>query len=134
MIDATAVAAAPFVAAAQPYLTAAATAIVGASVTFAARAFSKWTGAQIDAGYVAAIKSAAETEAGKAVAAAADNLATAKIDVGSPSVCNAANAIAGRLPDVLKASGITPDALDHLIAGEIGKLQARMTAVAPGKP
>jgi len=127
----TAVAAAPFVAALQPYLTALATALVGGAVTLFARAFSKWTGVQVDAANFAAIQAAAETEAGKAVAAAADNLATQRITVDSPTVKEAADAIAVRLPDLLKASGVTPDQIDHLIAGEIGRLQATMTKVDP---
>ena len=126
---ATAVAAAPFVAALQPYLTAAATAIVGAAVTLAAGAIRKWTGLKVSQANVDAIRAAAQDEAGKAVAAAADNLATVKIDVGSPVVTAAADAIAARLPDLLKSSGVSPAALDHMIAGEIGRLQARMTAV-----
>ena len=127
----TAVAAAPFVAALQPYLTALATALVGGAVTLFARAFSKSTGVQVDAANLAAIQAAAETEAGKAVAAAADNLATQRITVDSPTVKEAADAIAVRLPDLLKASGVTPDQIDHLIAGEIGRLQATMTKVDP---
>ncbi|HZZ63819.1 MAG TPA: hypothetical protein VFE63_22090 [Roseiarcus sp.] len=128
---ATAVAAAPFVAALQPYLTAAATAFVGGAVTLAAGAIRKWTGLRVSQANVDAIRAAAQDEAGKAVAAAADNLATAKIDVGSPIVSAAADAIAARLPDVLKSSGVSPGDLDHIIAGEIGRLQASMTAVYP---
>jgi hypothetical protein len=132
---ATTAAAAPIIAALQPYLTAAATAIVGGMITLAAAVYKKWTGIQIGAANLAAIKAAAETEAGKAVAAAADNLVNARIDVGSPIVTAASDAIARRLPDFIKASGITTDDIDHLVAGEIGKLQARMTAVTvPAAP
>ncbi len=127
----TAVAAAPFIAALQPYLTAAATAIVGGAITLAAAAFRNWTGVQVDAANLAAIRAAAQDEAGKMVASAEDNLATRKIDIGSPMVASAADSIAARLPDELKASGVTPDELDHWIAGEVGKLQARMTVAAP---
>jgi hypothetical protein len=125
---ATTVAVAPFVAAVQPYLTAAATALVGGAITLAATAFRKFTGFQIDAANLSAIQAAAAIEAGKAVAAASDNLATARINVGSTIVVGAADSIACRMPEVLKAAGVTPDELEHLIAGEIGKLQASMTA------
>ena len=128
---ATAVAAAPFVALLQPYLTAAATAIVGGAITLGAAALRKWTGVQIDAASIAAIHAECATEAGKAIAAATDNLATAKIDVNSTLVAAATDAIAQRAPELLKAAGLTPDDLDHIITGEIGKLQARMTSVAP---
>lgn len=131
--SATAVAAAPFIAALQPYLTAAATAIVGGAITLAAAAFHKWTGVQVDAANLAAIRAAAQDEAGKMVAAAEDNLASRKIDVDSGMVKEATDSVASRLPEVLKASGVTPDELDHLIAGALGQLQARMT-VAPAPP
>ena len=131
----TTAATAPIIAALQPYLTAAATAFVGGVITLAAAVYRKWTGIQIDAANLAAIKAAAETEAGKAVAAAADNLVNARIDVGSPIVTAASDAIARRLPELIKASGITTDDIDLLIAGEIGKLQARMTvATVPAVP
>jgi hypothetical protein len=121
------VAVAPFVAALQPYLTAAATAIVGGAITLAATTFRRWTGVQIDATNLAAVRAAAEDEAGKAVAAAEDNLATRNIDVSSQVVAEAARAIANRLPDELKASGVKPGDLNHMIAGAIGQLQAQMT-------
>ena len=130
----TAVLAAPFVAALQPYFTAAATAIVGGAITLAAAAFHKWTGIQIDTASLAAIRAAAQDEAGKMVAAAEDNLATRKVDVGSPMVSTAADAIAERLPAELKASGIAPEDVEHMIAGAVGQLQARMTSVPPAVP
>jgi hypothetical protein len=123
----TTIAAAPFVAALQPYLTAAATAIVGGAITLAAATFRKWTGVQVDAANLAAVRAAAEDEAGKAVAAAEDNLAARKIDVNSQVVAEAARAIANRLPEELKASGVNPGDLNHMIAGAIGQLQAQMT-------
>jgi hypothetical protein len=127
----TAVAAAPFVAVLQPYLTAIATALVGGAITFGAAAVRKWTGYQIDAANLAAIKAAASTEAGKAVAAADSSFATAKIDVGSNVVQDAAEAIARRMPALIQAAGVSPDEIEHLVAGEIGKLQAAMVTVPP---
>ena len=127
---ATSVAAAPFVALLQPYLTAAVTALIAAAVPLAVSALSRMTGIALSQSALEQLRQAAECEAGKAVAAAADNLATAQIDMHSALVHDAADAIAARLPEVLRAAGVTPDALDHLIVGEIGKLQARMTVAA----
>jgi hypothetical protein len=127
----TTVTAAPFVAVMQPYLTAIATALVSGAITLGAAAVRKWTGYQIDATNLAAIKAAAETEAGKAVAAADSSFATAKIEVGSKIVQDAADAIARRMPAVIQAAGISPAEVEQLVAGEIGKLQATMVAVAP---
>jgi len=131
---ATAVAAAPFVAAIEPYLVDLATLIVGGAVTLAAAAIHKWTGVAVSSTAVEAVRRAAATEAGKLVAAAADNLAARQINVESLLVKQASDALAERLPDLLKSAGITPDALDHLVAGEIGKLQAQMTSAPAASP
>jgi hypothetical protein len=130
----TTVTVAPFVAVLQPYLTAIATALVGGAITLGAAAVRKWTGYQIDATNLAAIKAAAETEAGKAVAAADSSFATAKIDVGSTVVQEAADAIARRMPAVIQAAAVSPEEIERLVAGEIGKLQAAMVTVAPEPP
>ena len=131
---ATTVAAAPFVALLQPYLSAAVTALVGAAAPLLAAAFMKWTGIAIKQGAVDQLRHAAEIEAGKAVAAAADNLVSRQIDVHSQIVRDAADAIAARLPSALEAAGVTTDAVQHLVTGEIGKLQARMTVASVAAP
>jgi hypothetical protein len=125
----TAIAAAPFVVALQPILTAAATTIVGAAVTFAVALFAKYTGVTLQASYVETLRGAAETEAGAAVAEAADNLAGRSIPVDSPIVVAAAARIGAGLPDFMKAAGVTPDDVARLVAGEIGKLQAQTPAL-----
>src|SRR5574337_1049676 len=123
---ATAVAAAPFVAAIEPYLVDLATLIVGGAVTLAAAAIHKWTGVAVSSTAVEAVRRAAATEAGK--------LAARQINVESLLVKQASDALAERLPDLLKSAGLTPDALDHLVAGEIGKLQAQMTSAPSASP
>ena len=122
---------APVLASLLPIITPVAVAVVGAFVGLAAAAFTKLTGVKINAIYLGAAKSAAETEAGKIVAGAADNFATRQIDVGSPIVAAAANAVALRIPAVMKATGLTPEALASMIVGEIGSLQATMTLASP---
>jgi hypothetical protein len=134
LTDTTAVVdAAPLVSVLQPYLVGITTTVVGAAITLAARAFTKWTHIQIAAAVLAKVQDAAEMEAGKAVAAATDNLATRKIDVGSQVVADATDAIIKQMPNAVKASGLTVDHVDSMVAGAIGQLQARMTAVEPAK-
>ena len=135
MSDPTAVAAAPFVAALQPYIVA----IVGAVTTYlvaqGVTAFTRWTGARIDATYSASIEAACANEAGKLVAGALGNLATAQIDVKSPGIAQAANAIITAsnpiLAKAVSSTGLTPELAASIIVGKIGKLQAQMTSAAP---
>jgi hypothetical protein len=129
-----AVSLAPLVAAIQPYLTAAVTAAVGVVVPLAFAELKRLTGLQVDQANVAAIQAAAQTEAAKAVAAADDNLASAKIDVSSPIVGTAVSAIAARLPAEIVATGIQPKDIADLVVAGIGKLQAQMTSVPLAAP
>lgn len=124
----TALSAAPFVAALQPIAQAIVAAVVSGAITIGVALLSKWTGVTVRQSYVAALRRAAQDEAAKAVAAAADNLAKRQIDVRSPIVVSAAKAIANKLPAELKATGIGPEDVANMVAAEIGKLQASMTA------
>ena len=132
---ATAVAAAPLINALQPYIVAAVGAVVTYLTAQAVATFTRWTGAKIDAGYATAIEAAAANEAGKLVAGAVGNLASAQINVGSPGVASAANAIVGASSPLLKkavlATGLTPELAASLVVGQIGRLQATMTSAAP---
>jgi hypothetical protein len=129
----TAVEAAPFVALAEPYFAAIASTAVPVLIGIAVNAFARWTGVKIDAAYQAKIEAAAATEAGKAVAAAADNLSSRQIDVGSKVVADAADKImdAPHLQEAIAATGATPERIAAIVAGEIGKLQATMTSTSP---
>ena len=71
------------------------------------------------------------TRPGELIAAAADNLATAQLHVGSPIIAAAVKDIEDYEPAVAAMTGYTPDKFASLLTGELGKLQARMTAVAP---
>ena len=132
---ATAVAAAPLIAALQPYIVAAVGAVVTYLTAQAVASFSRWTGAKVDATYATAIEAAAANEAGKLVAGAVGNLATAQIDVRNPSVAYAANTIIAASNPLLKkavaATGLTPELAASLIVGQIGRLQATMTSAVP---
>lgn len=127
------ISAAPIVSALQPYINAIVPVLVTGLVGFASGVFQRWTGVRINAAYEAQIETAAATEAGKLVAGAEGNLATASVPVGSPIVVAAVNRIlaSGHMQSAIAATGATPDRVASIVAGEIGKLQARMTSVAP---
>ena len=129
------VSAASIVAILAPYAVSLMGAVIAAAVAFAARTFTRWTHIQIEHAALDKVTAAAQSEAGALVAAAADNLATTQIPVGSPIVADIVVKLAGAMPADLAAAGLTPDRVAVLVAGEIGKLQARMTsATAPAKP
>lgn len=131
----TAIAAAPFVTLAEPYAVAIVGVAVPALIGWGVQIFSKWTGIKIDAALEAKLQAAAATEAGQLIAAAGDNLATAKIHVGSPGMAAAANNVAEKMPDVLEALGLDEGHVKAMVVGEIGKLQVQMTSVNPvGNP
>lgn len=130
----TAVAATPLVEALQPYVVA----IVGALITAAGGilfAALKGVGVAVADAYQKQIEQACANEAGKLIAAAADNLAAKSITVGSPGIAAAANAIVAASSPVLAkavtATGLTPERAASIILGQLGKLQAQMTSAPP---
>jgi len=127
-----AIAAAPIVTALQPYITAVVGSAITALIGVAVAAFTKWTGVEVSAAYTEAIERAAATEAGKLIAGAADNLSNTSIPVGSPLVAEAVERIltADHLQKPIAATGMTPDRLASIVAGEIGKLQAQTPTVS----
>ena len=110
-----------------PIASAATTALIAVAVN----AFSRWTGVKIDATFEAKLQNAAAREAGALVAAASDNLATVSVKVGDKNVAEAANRIITELPEIAQALGLSAADIQKCVVGEIGKLQARMTAVDP---
>lgn len=108
-------------------------AAVTALIAIAVNAFAKWTGVKIDAAFEAKLQNAAAMEAGGLVAAASDNLANASIKIGDRNVANAANRIIAELPEIARALGLSAVDVQKFVVGEIGKLQARMTAVDPAR-
>jgi hypothetical protein len=125
-----AIAAAPVVEALRPIISAVATTMAGVAVTFAVALLRRWTGVTMQSTYVDSIRQAAQTEAGVLIAEAADNLSSRSIPVASPAIAAAATRIAAAMPEAMKAVGMTPDTLQRLVAGEIGKLQAQATAIS----
>ena len=131
MTDTTTIDLAPIAAAITPIIVSAVVTIVGSALLWAAAAFSRWTGIQVQQAAIDTVRRAAADEAGKLVAGSLSNFATEKVTIGSPLIGAAAAAIAARIPDAIRASGLTPDRINNAILGEIGKLQAQMTRVAP---
>ena len=130
MTDATTtISLAPFVEVLQPYITAAVTTIVGAAVVYVASLFQKWTGIKVSQNDQTNLQSWISTQAGLAIAKSETNLSGVSIDAHTKIVADAADFVVSKIPDLLKATGKTPDDVAHLIASEIGRLQA----TAPSK-
>ena len=119
---------APIVALIEPTLVYTASAIATAAVPYALYLARKYLHLQVSAQAQATLQAAAATEAGKLVAAASDNLANRQVDIGSVIVTKATDDLIHRAPQILVDAGVTQVEVDHLIAGEIGKLQAYATA------
>ena len=130
MNDPASIVVAPIVEALRPMMSDIVTATVGLAVTFGVALLKRWTGVTLRSAYVDSLRQAAQTEAGILVAEAADNLSSRSITVGSPAIAAAAARIAAAMPEAVRAVGKTPEDLGRLVAGEIGKLQARATAIA----
>ncbi len=126
---------APWVAFLQPYVDLLVPPIVMGLVGWVAIRIQQWFGIKMQSDAVERLKSAAATSAGALVAGAEGNLATRSINVRSPEVARIANEVARIMPDSFKAAGATPEGLQRIVVGEIGKLQASAApvVVTPGK-
>ncbi len=134
MTDATTtISLAPFVEALLPTLVVIASAISTAAVTYLVDLVRKW-GLQISQANEAKLVKEVSTQAGLAIAASATNLAGESIDAHSPAVVKAASYITNNLQALMKSTGVTPDNVAHLVAGEIGKLQAATPTVVAALP
>lgn len=132
------VSAAPLVADIQPYVTALVTAVIPIAVGYGAFLLKRWTGYAATQADLATVSAVAQTKAGQMVAAASDNLAGRSITVNSPAVLSAARAMGEEMPRVVAAMGLTPGKLAEIVAGEVGKLQAKAAptpvAIVPPTP
>ena len=127
MSDPNVISAAPLVDFLRPYIEITVQSAIGVVVIYAAALVQKYTGVQISQTSLDKLRSAAATQAGVLVAGAEDNLAGKSITIDHPLVIQGANTILANLPDAAKAVGATPEALQRMIVGEIGKLQAATT-------
>lgn len=129
--SATAVSATLFVAVVAPFVATLGAAAIRWALKDAVAEVKKLTGIQIQQAAVDKIDSMAESGAGAAIAAAEGNLASVAIPVGSPIVKKIVEDILKDAPAELAAAGLSPDDVVAKVHGEIGKLQAKATVVAP---
>ena len=120
---------APVVTALAPLINALVMSVVGSAIIYAVALLHRKTGIDIDAANVDAIRKAAATEAGMLVAASETNLAGEKFTVSSPVVAAAAKTVMDALPAAIRATGLTPNGVAKIVAGELGRLQAAPTAL-----
>lgn len=137
------IAAAPIVDALQPLITAliagVTTGIVGIILTVFNSWKARWTAESAeeraqDEADQKLIADAVGNEAGKIAAKSLTNeFANKTFTLGSPEVTQAAQSIIGakatNLKSALKSTGATPELVNSLVLGEVGKLQAKVTSV-----
>ncbi len=127
----TAIAAAPLVADVVQIVQGFALAFITGFVGLAAKFASDYLHLQFSAADRAAFVAFVDDLAAKEIAKAADNLATAQIDVHSPIVKAIADQVEAELPDLMTKLGITPQRVADMTTAAFGRLQARMTSVSP---
>ena len=127
----TTVAATSLVANFQPYVIACVGALVSASLAFGLALLSKWLGFKIDDATSKEVDAYLVGLVQKAIAGAADNFATAKIDVHSTIVKALVNEAINFGPQALSKLGLGPDALAGKLVSIFGGFQASMTRVSP---
>jgi hypothetical protein len=125
----TIIAAGALVADAQPFVVA----LIGVALTALGALISaeikRYTGLAVDQALLAKVEKYIEDKAAQQIAAAADNLGHAQIDVKSPIVAEIVARIVAAIPAELNSVGLTPTAVAHKVAAAFGRLQASMTAV-----
>jgi hypothetical protein len=126
------VATSSLVAVAEPYVVALIGVVVTAVGAFISAEIKRYTGLAVDQAILAKVETYIEDKAAQEIAAAADNLAHAQIDVKSPIVADIVSKIVAAIPAELNAVGLSPTAVAHKVAAAFGRLQASMTA-APAK-
>lgn len=114
----------------QPYVTILLQTLAGGALTLAAVLANRWFGIVIDAAKLDRVKECAKTQVGVMVAGAADNLKNTTVDVHSTAVRSAADTVIAVLPGLIKDLGLTPESVNRIVAGEIGKMQAASPAIA----
>lgn len=123
----TIIAAAPVVAALSPLVNAAVSGLVVGIGGLVFAGLAKMTGIAFTPDYQAQLERAADSEVQAAVAAAENNLATGKFDVGHPVVAAIAKSLANNAGGIVNKLGLTPDAVRVEVVRAIGRAQAAMT-------
>jgi hypothetical protein len=119
----------------SPILIPIAVSAVGAAVSIGFSAVSRWSGGKIaaEAAFQAKVEGIAKSYAGVEIAKASDNLASRSIAINDAQAAAIIAGIVKTVPEIQTATGWTNDRIAAVAVGEIGKLQATMTA-APAKP
>lgn len=108
----------------EPFVTALISGLLTMATSLVARRLYQVFGIKLTDAQWAVVHSAALAAAGKIWAAAEPTIATARIHTGSPGIAAAAQAAIDLIPEVVKATRITPDEMASLIVSKIGILQS----------
>ena len=119
---------APWVVFVKPYIDALVMGVISIAVAFITAQIYKYTGVKVQAVNVERLKASIQTDVSGLIASGAASLSKQSFHVGSPVVASLADRVAERLPDVVKAAGITPDRLREFALGEVGKAIALTNA------
>ena len=126
MTDATqTVALAPIVQLLEPLVQTAVVAALGVVGSWVIYLAGKWCHIQLDQAAVNTVVAKAQTIAGQLIAGDANNLAGKSVTIKDPRIANAASSIVEKLPAAMRLAGWDEDRIAKLIAGELGKLQAK---------
>ena len=115
----------------QPYIVMTLESVLGIAFTYIVTQGARLIHVQITEAQWQVVHSAADAAAKRIWAAAEPSIATAKIDVRSPSIAIAAQAAIDTIPRIAAATGVTPDNLASLIVAKLGGFQVATAAPAP---
>jgi hypothetical protein len=124
------IALAPLAEAINPIVNAVVSVALGAAGTYAAYLYHRWTGREMAEADQAALRQAAKDGAGVIFAQAEAGFSNASVKISDPIVATAVGKIVAALPAVMAATGVTPDAVAHMVTAEVGRLQSASPTVA----
>ena len=131
------IALAPLAEAVNPIVNAVVSVALGAAGTYAAYLYHRWTGREMAQADQAVLRQAAKDGAGVIFAEAEAGFSSASVKTTDPIVATAVGKIVAALPAVMAATGVTPDAVAHMVTAEVGRLQSASPSVvaapAPAK-
>ena len=124
------IALAPLAEAVNPIVNALVSVALGAAGTYAAYLYHRWTGREMAEADRAVLRQAAKDGAGVIFAEAEAGFSSASVKSSDPIVAAAVGKIVAALPAVMAATGVTPDAVAHMVTAEVGRLQSTSPFVA----
>ncbi len=116
--------------AAGPYVDAIVQAVLAALIGWAALRFQQATGIKIDGEHRAALTTFLQNQAGSLIADGKVKVAGLKVQVNDEALANAANSALSRIPDAMKAFGLTPETIEKKIVDAIPQTAAGAQIVA----